>query len=435
MQIKNFFNSRAKTFLVLGALSVSAFVGADGYTNSTIHYDNNHHFDNNHFDNCGAPSGAPACETSCCGTPCNAAPDYAWTYNPPAYASCGSDAACCGGFFESFAFRADFLWWRACEEGLELGTEEFVSTFSSEGSTSDTVINRSHSKEPKFKYDPGFRIGFGTKTCDCWDFAVNWTHFHSKSNVNGAAVEANGTTFSSGFERVVGANPERVQGRYSLNLDLVDIEFGRKFYVSSCFVLRPEFGLRVARINQNYRLSLESGQGTDVCPGYYFEYCDSFTDFVSDVKARSNFLSVGPRIGLDIELHLGCGVTLFGQAAGSVVFGEFDNSSREDFANNACDAFIGSYNYNSHSPAHRCSRTITDMAFGFKWDRCYELCGRSHPVGLAFAWEHHAFYNMNNFDFSSRGFNTCGSNLVDGNKAKGGNLFTQGLTVSLSFGF
>ncbi|HEV8052620.1 MAG TPA: hypothetical protein VGP47_08995, partial [Parachlamydiaceae bacterium] len=63
MQIKNFFNSRAKTFLVLGALSVSAFVGADGYTNSTIHYDNNHHFDNNHFDNCGAPSGAPACET------------------------------------------------------------------------------------------------------------------------------------------------------------------------------------------------------------------------------------------------------------------------------------------------------------------------------------------------------------------------------------
>ncbi|HEV8052619.1 MAG TPA: Lpg1974 family pore-forming outer membrane protein [Parachlamydiaceae bacterium] len=432
MQLKNFLFSYAKTFLAIGALSVSGYAVADDYANS-IHYDNNRHFDNNrhydnnHFDNCCAPSCAQACVTSCCGTPCNAAPECAWGYNPPAYARCGCDTPSCGGFLDSFAFRADFLWWRACEDGLELGREDFVDSFTSGSPPTDSVTNRSHSKKPNFKYDPGFRIGFANYgACDCWDFAVNWTHYNTKAKVNGASDEENGMFFVSDWERVVDANPTRANGRYSLHLDLVDVEFGRKFYVSSCFVLRPEFGLRFARIHQHYRIASESN----------VESSSDLSNFSSDVKARSNFVSVGPRVGLDIELQLGCGVTLFGCAAGSIVFGKFDNHSRESFTNfSARGNDVGDFEYSANSSAHRCSRTITDIAFGFKWDRCYEWCNRSHPVSLAFAWEHHAFYDMNNFNFVSRGYDFDGGNLAGGNQSRHGDLTTQGLTVSLSFGF
>ncbi|HEV8052618.1 MAG TPA: Lpg1974 family pore-forming outer membrane protein [Parachlamydiaceae bacterium] len=441
MQFRRFLGNFAKTFLAVGALSVSAFAGADDFHN----YGSNNGYINHDFhNNCGtstcAPSCAPSCApTSCCGTPCNAAPECAWGYNPPAYSRCGCDTSCGNGFLDSFAFRADFLWWRACEEGLELGREEFVDSFTSGGPQNDSVINRSHSKKPNFKYDPGFRIGFANYcACDCWDFAVNWTHYHTKAKVNGASDEANDIFFVSDWERVSGANPTRSQGRYSLKLDLVDIEFGRKFYVSSCFVLRPQFGLRIARIHQNYSVASASNLDRE---------SDPLSDFVSDVRARSNFSSVGPRVGVDIELHLGCGVTLFGCAAGSVMFGKIDNHSREDFTNFSANGNdVGSFEYSANSSAHRCSRTITDLAFGFKWDSCYEWCNRSHPVSLAFAWEHHAFYDMNNFNFVARGYDfdergngngngNRDAGLVGGNHTRHGDLYTQGLTVSLSFGF
>ena len=74
-----------------------------------------------------------------------------------------------------------------------------------------------------------------------------------------------------------------------------------------------------------------------------------------------------------------------------------------------------------------------------KWERCFEWCNRPHPVSLALAWEHHTYYDLNNFNFIPRG--VVLSDITDTatptavNIRKHGNLYTQGLTVSLGFGF
>jgi len=434
MQFRRFLGNFAKTYLAIGALSVSAFAGADDFHNFNHQGFNDHNSYSSHnsygSSDCSPGASCGSCETSCCGFPCNPAPDLGWAYNPPAYARCGCDtSACSNSFLDSFAFRADFLWWRACEEGLSLGTEEFIEETDGPVSPSrSTVVNRSHSKHPNFKYDPGFRIGISNYcSCDCWDFAVNWTHFHTKAKVNGATSDDGSIVFFSDWERIVGANPRVAGGRYALNLDLVDIEFGRKFYVSNCFVLRPDFGLRVARIHQTYRVASEAVNGDG-----------DVENFISDVKSRSNFLAVGPRVGLDVELHFCGGFALFGQAAGSIVFGKFDNHSRENYLDTVSSApVVGALTYEARSSAHRCSRTITDLAFGIKWDHCYEWCNRCHPVSIAFAWEHHAFYDMNNFNFVENGLELEGPSAVatGAHTRKHGDLNTQGLTVSIAFGF
>lgn len=433
MQFRRFLGNFAKTFLAVSALSVSAFAGADEFNNFHNNNFDSNNFGGNSFSSCSNDCPPPCAPSNCCGSPCNEAPACSWGYNPPAYPRCGCDTGCNSGFLDSFAFRADFLWWRACEEGLDLGTVENVVTNTGTATPiRSTVENSSRSKKPNFKYDPGFRIGIANHcSCDCWDFAVNWTHFHTKAKVSGPSAGdiIDGSTFFSDWERVVGANPTAARGRYALNLDLVDIEFGRKFYVSNCFVLRPEFGLRVARIHQTYRVdSVGTGPTTDVLANYR-----------SEVKSRSNFLAVGPRVGLDVELHFCNGIALFGCAAGSIVFGKFDNHSRELFADNTTvtAAAVAEVNYDQSSTGHRCSRTITDLAFGIKWDHCFEWCNRSHPVTVAFAWEHHAFYDMNNFNFSPRGLETTGgvATANGANVKKHGDLNTQGLTVSVAFGF
>lgn len=427
MQLRRFLSNLAKTCLAISALSVPAFAGAD----EIVSYGGSGPAFPPSYSSCCSPSCPPSCcppsccpQSNCCGFPCCPAPDCGWGYNPPAYPRCCCDFDCCNND-NSFGFRADFLWWRVCEEGLELGREEsVVKTTSGLESDSCTLKNVSREKRPNFKYDPGFRIGFAHFcACDCWDFAVNWTHFRSKSHVHGRSH--GDTKFFSSWERLEEAVPGFAKGQYVLSLDLVDIEFGRKFYVSNCFVLRPEFGIRIARINQNFKVFATAEED--------HKSSDPFCKFNSHSKSRSDFIAAGPRIGSDIELRLNCGLTLFGCGAASIVFGKFDNHSREHFKDpHAKNDSPSDFQYFQKSSAHRCSRAITDLAFGVKWDHCFEWCNRCHPVSLAFAWEHHAFFDMNNFNFRERGFDYW---VQDPAHRKHGDLFTQGLTVSLVFGF
>jgi Legionella pneumophila major outer membrane protein precursor len=436
MQLRRFLSNLAKVFLAVGALSVSAYAGAD---DQITNYSTSGSMGSLSYNPSCCP---PSCcynnynnQCGCCGFPCCPAPDCGWGYNPPAYARCCCDTDCCNNdFLNSITFRADFLWWRASEEGIQLGTEEVTETTGTVGTPGRfREFNVAREKNPNFKYDPGFRIGFTHNcACDCWDFAVNWTHFHTKARARGFSDQDNGVFFFSCWERFLNIFPDFAEARYVLDMDLVDIEFGRKFYVSNCFVLRPDFGLRIARINQTYKVDSLS----------IFDGTAPFENFATQVKSRSDFLAVGPRVGIDVELHLDCGLTLFGCGAGTIAFGTFDNHSREhyeDFTTTG-EIALSEFDYNEKNHAQRTSRAFTDLAFGIKWERCFEWCNRCHPVSLAFAWEHHAFWDMNNFNFKPAGFDPTGDETfadgpLGGCGKKHGDLFTQGLTVSLALGF
>jgi len=430
MDLKRFLGNVARTFLATGALSVSAFAVAD----------------DSHMAGC---STAPAaCNTCCCGEPCCAPPVCGNAYNPPGYCRCNNPASCCDSCSDGLTARVDFLWWRAYEDNLALGAEETFTSFVNNGSTTtvhSSVLNTEHIKDLDFKYEPGFRLGlYDVCATGCWDIGLIWTHFHSTSTANESVADTSvaDVTFVPFWERQSGLlTPSSVSGKYALNMDLLDLEFGRKFYVSSCFVLRPHFGLRGARINQSYRI--ESVR-TATTPVLYGEA------YASEVKTRNDFLAIGPRVGLEAQVHLGCGFSIFGEAAGSLVFGRFDRHSSETYADylaptatTLADDLVNNYDFDTEGSLERSSRSFTDLTIGIKWERCFDWCNRLHPVSVAFSWEHHGFYNMNNFNFISAG--VSGTDATPGavgtftyNGAQfhdHGDLTTQGLTVSLAVGF
>lgn len=444
MHFRRFLGKIAGTYLAIGALSVSAYAVADVYPS------------HNNVGGWGhAPCGEPAngSAQTCCpqNECCNPPPACGVAYNPEAYFNCvNCNPSCNNGFLDSLRVRADFLWWRACEEGLSLGTEEFTSTF-----PGGNKIQRAKEKNPDFKYDPGFRIGLASICpCDCFDVALNWTHFHTKASVSGESIfDTNDfvggsgiseTVFVPEWQRIGNAIPDFSKGRWTLNLDLLDLEFGRKYYVSNCFVLRPHFGLRGARIDQGFRVHSEANRFNP-----YEEGASGF--FASDTKAKNDFLGIGPRLGLDLELSLpcACNIKLFGQAAGSLLFGRFERHSREFFHNfsddssnpQLYDGFPRDLEFEAKATKERCSRATTDLAIGLKWEHCCTWCNRQHPITIAFAWEHHAFFNFNNFIFEKGSFDSAHPDFVSfGTDAhsrgcSGGDLTTQGLTVSAEIGF
>lgn len=380
-----------------------------------------------------APFGC--CHLPCAPEPCcHEAPACGVAYNPPAYFNCDCPQNC--SFWENLRFKSDFLWWRACEEGLALGVEETFELFPNGAQAMESKL-----KEPDFHYDPGFRIGLAT-VCDCWDAALNWTYFHTKASVSGKSegelsrvTGGEVTSFISAWERDPNLNiPEIAKGKWSLSMDWLDLEFGRKFFAAKCFIVRPFFGLRGARVDQGYRTNAYSNIGIN-----------SISSFVSNVKAKSNFLGLGPRLGFDLELHLPCCLKLFAQAAGALVFGRTQRHANEHLRNIHGEVIRfgvpDELEFKSHSTLDRCSHAITDLLIGLKWEHCCNWCNREHPITIAFSWEFHNLYGFNRFIFdqnlaslSFEPYQSIRGDQIFGS-SKSGSISTQGLTVSAEIGF
>lgn len=356
------------------------------------------------------------------------APDCSWAYNPPAYPQCkvGQES-----YLDGLNIHVDFLWWRACEEGIALGVSDTLSTFSSNPGR-NLVRDVSRIKRLQFHDKPGFKIGF-ERECgyDDWQLALNWTHFHSKAVAHAKEAAFFGSTeelLTSFWERGTDLFPLHSKGTWKLDIDLIDLDLGRRYFVCQRLVLRPYIGLRGARITQTYLVNSETNNAA--APG-------ESNSFISQSKSRANLLAVGPRLGVDMEFAIACGFKVFGQAASSLVFGRFDRHSKEhnkQFGTFSEEDTVDFY-YQSKNGLDHCSRAITDLAVGLKWNGCVASCNQIYALQLMLAWEHHMFYRLNTLDFASQGFAIRSGELTGASSKKFGDLSTQGLTVSAQLGF
>jgi hypothetical protein len=399
----------------------------------------------------------PCYSSNCCPQVCcDAAPTCDWAYNPPGHQTCHSKA--CNSCSNNFTGRVDFLWWRPCSEGTQLGISNDSARTGSEGAR--LVTNETHIRSPNFKFDPGFRLGLGYYCpSKCWDVTLNWMHFHSKARAEGISVipksqnegeeglfgakssdlESDGLFISDWLE-AFNLPVQEAKSRWSLDMDLIDLEFAQMFYVNHCFIVRPHVGLRGARIDQNYHVeqSLNTALGL------------GGTTFSEVVKSKNDFKGCGPRAGLDVEFHLGCGFVLYGKGAASLVYGQFNRDSRTEGTSGSSGLQFPSnaeFTYLSKGNNDRCTVPMSEVSIGLKWENCFECCNNYHPYALEIAWEQNVFYDINHFSLNPvhspvrprvEAFAAEDIILRQSTKnvsRKTGNLSTQGITVTATIGF
>lgn len=350
----------------------------------------------------------------------------------------------CFRLYDEWGIRFDTLFWKATEGGLSLGKEvSFSRNCQNSADIFSQVEGHSRNKCPHFQYDVGFRINIAHDLPNrCAFMFFEWTNFSTSAHVNGHSDFCSGSedsfsAFQPNWETLAQNFPDASKGKWRLNLNLYDLCIGRRFCISSCFSLVPFFGLRVADVDQKFHVhSHADHDGSFNGASYHFN---------SKVKARCDFVGVGPRLGFLADYKLGCGFSIFGQAAGSLIYGKWDRSAREKFEN--CDNYYYKFEeFENHFHGEGCdwnSRAITDLAIGIKWDNCIEMCNWKFPVLLALSWEHHAFFDFNQFNFDNGSFTNTSSesfefgpyaNLRNSQK-RCGDLFTQGLTLSVRVGF
>jgi len=336
-------------------VAATALVGA--------HFDGNMYYD-------GSNGGCP------CPCPC---PDY--------------DNCCASG--ADFWVEFDALVFKVCEDGLAYGTQ--TRTTPPIGTGTPTVVE-SRVKSPHFRWDWGFRLGLGYNLpCDCWGIAVYWTHIHahtrSRNREGFTPFTGPGTptAFFTPAWGFVGYNTDGdptgidlTRAHWKMRLDMLDVELGRPFCVSQCLTIRPHIGVRAVWLNQRYRIE-----------NFVVDVPTLGTEtLVQEVRLKSDYEAVGLRGGLDTQWDLGCGMSLYGSAAASVVYGNFDLRSRDRYRTTATVTF---FEFDVEQKHNVCAcRAITDAGIGLRWRTC--LCGDSMAVTLQIGWEHHLFINKNMFE-------------------------------------
>lgn len=272
------------------------------------------------------------------------------------------ESYCCDQNEGKVFLRGDVLYWRPYLSGIELnfGTASIVTT--TMGNT-QIIDSREFDTDPCFDWDAGFRIAGGYATANSWGIGVDWTHFdgngHHRSFYNGDITS---------------------HGKFKVKLDQVDLVLGYDYAFSCDFNVKPFIGVRGARINDSVR-GLITTQLTvdDVLE----------TGEIRHFHYRQDYTGVGLLLGLQADYNLGCGIGVYGTAAGSLLYGKY----RVKFDDATSIGALSDYEIFTRNRRHLYSFDPNiDLALGLFWKTNLFECAQ---LSMKLGFEHHEYFNQN----------------------------------------
>jgi hypothetical protein len=307
----------------------------------------------------------------------------------------------------NFFVTGEYLLWHANECGLAYATKVDATT------TKKGKVENVH-----FEWDSGFRVGLGYRLPhDKWELSLTWTGF--STDANGKASTTTGLIFPEWTPGIIasatgGAFVTEMNGKWSMDLNILDGEVGRYFMVTRKLALKPHFGLRGVWIDQDYEAKLKGG----VIPPSSLVVKDH-------LKIDNDFKGVGLRAGVDSEWDLCHNLSIYGNAAYSLIYGHFklqqhenlqtEGAARPTPVENIRDAF--------HQVV-----SIGEMAIGLRWDYTFANC--STALRLQAGWEFNAYFGQNKFEHFGTG-STSTLAFIANNE----DLTTQGFVLSARVDF
>lgn len=295
----------------------------------------------------------------------------------------------------------DFLYWYSNEGNMPYAL--VVTSVAEAPGAVTPVIVASNSKHVGTNWDPGFRLGLGWNTSyDGWDVDANWTWYHNNQS-NSTSVPANFSHLGSNFYPSVGQQAiidpwldagvfhsafadsgntylfDTVKSSWKLFLNQVDLNLGRKYWLSKSFTMRPYAGGRGAWATTNFRNQALRISGVD-----YLDFTDTFKD---------KFWGVGLMTGFQPEWHITSTFSLFSNFDASLLWGRFKMKKSEDYTRLISGASQTAINNNFISNFSKMT-TMVDLAFGLRWTENW--CNYRYRAYFDAGWEHHIWFDTNN---------------------------------------
>lgn len=385
------------------------------------------------------------CNTCCC-DPCCCIPKPKKCIDCECYTPAFYDLQCDWGF----SFDAEFLYWYARETNLAYAAKiQAINVDTLGGTPNRTVLANQSYAQLGAAWGPGFRVGVGCNDdCDGWDYNLTWTWLcNSKTNqvsvdkdyLYDQAIDLNGfgnpffpnpgesalinPWINASFDAMtrpfnggpVGMTFDKVSAKYRLRFNQIDLDVGRKYWLSACFNLRPYTGLRGYWTKAKFRTVSSrnfSLSGTD----FFLTFKDRF---------RTTAWGVGIIGGFEPTWYFSRCFALYAKTGAALLWGDFKVKKEEKYfwsdiaiappappvpaavssAKATSSSSVGSSCDTSCTPCDPPQYTASgrdrypqmtgmlDLAIGLRWETTW--CCDRYMTALDLGWEDHILLDQN----------------------------------------
>lgn len=318
------------------------------------------------------------------------------SYSPPFH-----DLSCNWGGLLSI----DFLYWYARETPLSYCLNIETVNAGTEGTPLPNYLyGESEAKSLDTKWAPGFRLQLGGNfDCSKWDTLLSWTwYFNSRQDTTTTPnYSLGGNIFFPSLGEHALVNPwtnqsfgsftfDRVSAKWKLRLNDLLWQWGYKYHLSSCFVIRPYTALRGALIKTVFQT--ESNRNTPVPTTTQFQSIQ-----LKD-KYKNQFWGVGLSGGLQPQFYLSEGTLIYADMSSSLLWGQETAKKRESYFEQKQETNsppeTATFGDEQTSSFANMQGTL-DLGLGIRWE---EKWGSDRYLSsLDLGWEHHIW-----LDFASR---------------------------------
>lgn len=290
---------------------------------------------------------------------------------------------------------ADFIYWATRMDGLGYAATNINLVNTLQGDVS----------HPDFGWEPGFKVGLGYNLPhDGWDVFAEYTYLRPSAsdrttNNTNTMVRLWADPVNNPYGAVSSARAD-----WNFDLNVVDAELGRNFFISRYLTLRPFFGLKAAWTSSDFTIrTVDAVDGT----------------LGNVVAMNQDFWGVGFRTGLDTVWWFNKYFGVFGDFALSALWGDFDVTRRDARTNNVNNVVTETTTSNTNN-CFSTTKPVFEIAMGLEGD--YWFSDDQFHLGAKLGWEMQYWANQNQF-------------FTITEESNHGDLSFMGLTLHFRFDF
>lgn len=297
----------------------------------------------------------------------------------------------------------EYLYWTANEDGLyfaQTGLNNPTGAVHPDGSINfDGKL-----KKIDPKWDSGMRIGAGLNfPKEGYDAIFYWTWFSNHGHASAHSDHGNLLPLWAEPDFTPFAAATQARAHWDLDLNVLDLEWGRSSWFGGHFSLRPFFGLRGVWIDQDLKA--------------HFSYATLPIVF-GTLHSEADMRGGGLRAGVDARFAFSHGFAIYGLSSGSLLYSQLNTGLR--IKEN--ETLI------AHTQDRFCKGVSSlQLALGIGWDTHFAK-DRLH-IEFHVGWESNMWFGVNQM-------NHFMNQLNQGFYFKeSGNLAIQGLVAGGRFDF
>lgn len=318
---------------------------------------------------------------------------------------------------------ADFTYWTAREDNLEFAMTQ-----------SERVVSGTSTKAPKSRiyqldshWAPGFKVGVGHDLCfDGWDVYAEYTWFNSTVKRKTPSSLSSALELSDSFWLINNPNLVTLAGttpvplfslpgssasaKWHLAFNVVDLEFGRNFYISRRIMFRPYLGLKGTWQTQKLDVDFNgTGLNFAVVP----------VPVQASMKNKMENWGVGILTGVGAAFHITREFSIVSNLALSALWEQFKIHRLDNAFSSSVGVAVSSINVRNQFHS---IKPVLEWMIGVRWETWFS-CDTYH-FAVDGGWEIQNWFSQNKF---IRSAGSASSNS--------GDLTLQGLTIRTRIDF